>query len=177
MRSIGGHFTNSRFKAFSCFLTSKNVFSNPNLLKVSQKMIKSLINWFRNNLNRNREKYFFSYDLTLWFHNFNSNFDPENLRIEESCNWLFCSPLSVDSENEIKNPFFGLAQLDGDTLKRFLNSLINAWQDKKRTTFSLNHLNLENRYVEECNYSRVVIFMNTKICRDFSQASAAYTRE
>ena len=101
-------------------------------------MIKSLINWFRNNLNRNREKYFFSYDLTLWFHNFNSNFDPENLRIEESCNWLFCSPLSVDSENEIKNPFFGLAQLDGDTLKLlFFYHFMSFFDDERKKKKSL----------------------------------------
>ena len=107
---------------FRVFLLQKKVFFNPNLLKVSQTMIKSIINWFRNNLNINRENIFFSYDLTLWFHNFNSDFDPKNLRNEGSCKWLFCSPWRVDSENEIKKPFFWVAQLDGDTLKYLLIS-------------------------------------------------------
>ena len=108
-------------------------------------MIKSIINWFRNNLNINRENIFFSYDLTLWFHNFNSDFDPKNLRNEGSCNWLFCSPWKVDSENEIKNPFFGVAQLEGDTLKAFCR-YCPAYTNKIPSTNAIQRLRFDFLY-------------------------------
>ena len=102
---------------FRVFVRHKDVFFNPFLSKLTLNMIMSLVKRYRNHLKRNRKKNYFSYDLTLWFHSFDPDFDAKNIQIWGNRYRLFCSSWPVDLESAIKNRFIRVSQLDGGTLK------------------------------------------------------------